>query len=311
MGKFDQRAQGCGLLVGPHDSVRRVEDLPLASIMPDPGNPRRAMDETGLKDLAGSMAARGVLQPILVTPRNRDGLHVIRIGERRFHAAKIAGRETIPAIVVAMVSPVDTLADQLVENDQRAALTPHDLATGIERLLRAGISQVEIARALGRSKQFVSLYAACADMAPWLRTAIDRMPVRLLYDLHRAARTHGDAVRAYLEATAGQDVTLARGSRFIAALRSGEVQPASNAQGSAMMADRQITTAREPGEPANGRIDLDATAGPQPPRELRMLGEVQVSVAGHRGRLVLPDQVRVKLDDGREILAPADRIVLH
>jgi len=118
-------------------------------------------------------------------------------------------------------------------------------------------------------------------------------------------------VRAYLEATAGQDVTLARGSRFIAALRSGEVQPASNAQGSAMMADRQITTAREPGEPANGRIDLDATAGPQPPRELRMLGEVQVSVAGHRGRLVLPDQVRVKLDDGREILAPADRIVLH
>src|SRR3546814_16048555 len=65
-------------------------------------------------------------------------------------------------------------------------------------MLGAGVTQAEIARALGRSKQFVSLYAACADMAPWLRAAIDQMPIRLLYDLHRAARTHGDAVRAYV-----------------------------------------------------------------------------------------------------------------
>src|SRR3546814_7193308 len=91
---------------------------------------------------------------------------------------------------MAVVNRADTLADQIVENDQRAGLTPHDLATGIERMLGAGVTQAEIARALGRSKQFVSLYAACADMAPWLRAAIDQMPIRLLYDLHRAARTH-------------------------------------------------------------------------------------------------------------------------
>src|SRR3546814_12911609 len=90
---------------------------------------------------------------------------------------------------MAVVNRADTLADQIVENDQRAGLTPHDLATGIERMLGAGVTQAEIARALGRSKQFVSLYAACADMAPWLRAAIDQMPIRLLYDLHRAART--------------------------------------------------------------------------------------------------------------------------
>src|SRR3546814_14470551 len=101
-----------------------------------------------------------------------------------------------------------TLADQIVENDQRAGLTPHDLATGIERMLGAGVTQAEIARALGRSKQFVSLYAACADMAPWLRAAIDQMPIRLLYDLHRAARTPGDAVRAYVARPGDEKLTL-------------------------------------------------------------------------------------------------------
>src|SRR3546814_7314145 len=144
--------------------------------------------------LAASIAARGVLQPIIVAPKKSAGLHVIRVGERRFRASRLAGRETIPAIVMAVVNRADTLADQIVENDQRAGLTPHDLATGIERMLGAGVTQAEIARALGRSKQFVSLYAACADMAPWLRAAIDQMPIRLLYDLHRAARTHRKSV---------------------------------------------------------------------------------------------------------------------
>src|SRR3546814_1744694 len=86
-------------------------------------------------------------------------------------------------------------------------------------MLGACGTQAEIARALGRSKQFVSLYAACADMAPWLRAAIDQMPIRLLYDLHRAARTHGDAVRAYVAGLGEESVTLAEGGRFIAGLK--------------------------------------------------------------------------------------------
>ncbi|WP_352000192.1 ParB N-terminal domain-containing protein (plasmid) [Sphingobium sp. SJ10-10] len=68
MGKFDQRAEEFGLLVGLHDSARRVEDLPLDWIIADPENPRRVFDETELKDLAASIAARGVLQPIIVAP---------------------------------------------------------------------------------------------------------------------------------------------------------------------------------------------------------------------------------------------------
>lgn len=161
MGKFDQRAEEFGLLVGLHGSARRVEDLPPDWIMADPENPRRLFDETELTDLAASIAARGVLQPITLAPKNSDGLHVIRVGERRFRALRLAGRETIPAIVMAVVNRADTLADQIVENDQRAGLTPHDLANGIERMLGAGVTQAEIPRSRPIEAVRIALCGLC------------------------------------------------------------------------------------------------------------------------------------------------------
>jgi ParB family chromosome partitioning protein len=311
MGKFDQRAEEFGLLVGLHDSARRVEDLPLDWIMADPENPRRVFDETELKDLAASIAARGVLQPIIVAPKNGDGLHVIRVGERRFRASRLAGRETIPAIVMAVVNRADTLADQIVENDQRAGLTPHDLATGIERMLGAGVTQAEIARALGRSKQFVSLYAACADMAPWLRAAIDQMPIRLLYDLHRAARTHGDAVRAYVERLGDENVTLAEGGRFIAGLKASETLPDARLRDVPALLDGQGAERAAPSRPVRAGAGLrsmfETEVSPQP----RPLDAVRVTVGGRTGRLILPERVRVAFDDGEEVEAPVAEIFME
>ncbi len=311
MGKFDQRAEEFGLLVGLHDSARRVEDLPLDRIMPDPGNPRRSFDEADLKDLAASIAARGVLQPIIVAPKNADGLHVIRVGERRFRASRLAGRETIPAIVMAVVNRADTLADQIVENDQRAGLTPHDFATGIERMLGAGVTQAEIARALGRSKQFVSLYAACADMAPWLRGAIDKMPIRLLYDLHRAARTHGDAVRAYVEGLDGQGVTLAEGSRFIAGLKASELPSEGEARGVAALPDGHGAERSVALKPVRAGVGLRSMFGPEEAVPPRPLNEVRVRLGGRAGRLALPREVCVIFDDGEKVEAPVTDIVLE
>src|SRR3546814_3172787 len=71
---------------------------------------------------------------------------------------------SIPAIVVPVGEVVQLLADQIVENDQRANLSSVELAHAIARMLKGGMNQVEIAAALGRSKQFVSLYAAYGDM---------------------------------------------------------------------------------------------------------------------------------------------------
>ena len=115
MGKFDERIEEFGLLVGNHEAARRIEDIALDRIMPDPGNPRRNFDEDALAELAASIAARGVLQPITVTPSDAQGMHRIRLGERRFRASQLAGLVTIPAIIVAEGEGVQLLADQVVE----------------------------------------------------------------------------------------------------------------------------------------------------------------------------------------------------
>src|SRR3546814_5553225 len=99
MGKFDERIEEFGLLVGAHEMARRVEDIPLERVIPDPGNPRRSFDDDALAELAASIAARGVLQPITVAPADAAGLHRIRLGERRFRASQLPGRLTIPALV--------------------------------------------------------------------------------------------------------------------------------------------------------------------------------------------------------------------
>jgi len=310
MGKFDQRAEEFGLLVGLHDSARRVEDLPLDWIMADPENPRRLLDETELKDLAASIAARGVLQPIIVAPKNDDGFHVIRVGERRFRASRLAGCETIPAIVMAVVSRADTLADQIVENDQHAGLTPHDLATGIERMLGAGVTQAEIARALGRSKQFVSLYAACADMAPWLRAAINQMPIRLLYDLHRAARAHGDAVRAYIGGLGKESVTLAEGGRFIAGLKASEALQYDVLRNLPARSKAPGTEHASRSKPDRAGADLQSMFEAVMPPLSRPLDAVRVTVGGRIGRLIFPERVRVLFDNGEEVEAPVTDIAI-
>jgi ParB family transcriptional regulator, chromosome partitioning protein len=286
MGKFDQRAEEFGMLMGAHDSARRIEDLPLDWLMPDPGNPRTHFDEAELAELAASIEARGVLQPIIVGPKNGDGKHVIRMGERRYRASLAAGKKTIPAIIEAGEGG-DTLADQIVENDQRAGLSAKELARGVERMLGEGKSQAEIATALGRSKQFVSLYAAYGEMEPYLRDAIDKAPIRVLYDLHRAARAHPLEVRAFVGGFGDKGVTLAEGSKFVAALKA----PAESAPPVAKI------------EPASAPVNATPTVAKG--RGGRAASSVQASplkvmIAGRAGRLVLPDRVRVVFDDGEE-----------
>lgn len=286
MGKFDQRAEEFGMLMGAHDSARRVEDLPLDWLMPDPGNPRTHFDEAELAELAASIEARGVLQPVIVGPKNGDGKHVIRMGERRYRASLAAGKKTIPAIIEAGEGG-DTLADQIVENDQRAGLSAKELARGVERMLGEGKSQAEIATALGRSKQFVSLYAAYGEMEPYLRDAIDKAPIRVLYDLHRAARAHPLEVRAFVGGFGDKGVTLAEGSKFVASLKA----PAENAPSPAKTepASAPVNAIPTVAKGRGGRAASSVQASP-----------LKVMFAGRAGRLVLPDRVRVVFDDGEE-----------
>ena len=294
MGKFDERIEEFGLLVGAHEAARRVEDLPLTQVIPDPGNPRRSFDDDALTELAASIAARGVLQPITVAPADADGRYRIRLGERRFRASQLAGRATIPAIIVAEGEPTHLLADQIVENDQRANLSSVELAHAIARMLKGGMSQVEIAAALGRSKQFVSLYAAYGDMASYLRDALSRAPIRLLYDLHRASRDYPAEVEAYVAGWSEQGATLAEGARFIAGLKGRAGSPGISAPPT-----RSATVPAARPEPyvAPGSVAGSAVKVPEV--------SLPVDVDGRPGRLILAARVTVLFADGsrREIAA--------
>lgn len=293
MGKFDQRAEEFGMLVGAHESARRVEELPLDWIMPDPDNPRTEFDEAELAELAASITVRGVLQPIIVGVKGADGKHLIRMGERRYRASHLAGRKTIPAIVVPSGEGDDVLADQIVENDQRAGLSASELAHAIERMLASGKSQTEIAQALGRSKQFVSLYAAFRDMAPYLREAIDTTPIRVLYDLHRAAKKHPVEVGAFVAGFGERGATLSEGTRFIASLRAStepEAGPVSPEQSASAVAATH--------GPAADKAKSVGQARPRLPPVLP--SPVKVTLGTRPARLVLPERVRIAFEDGSE-----------
>ncbi len=124
--------------------------LPIEKVAPNPKQPRKIFDRTTLEELAQSIRANGVLQPILVR-RWGDGYQIIS-GERRYQACKIAGLTQIPAVLRDM-NEQQTLLAGLIENIQREDLNPvEEAATLRQIILEFGLTHDELARRLGRSR---------------------------------------------------------------------------------------------------------------------------------------------------------------
>jgi ParB family chromosome partitioning protein len=134
--------------------VSDLKELTLDSIEPDPDQPRRTFDETELQDLSNSIKALGVIQPIVVIREGKK--YVIVAGERRWRAARMAGLETIPAVVRTMNSQ-NRLEASLIENVQRQDLNPIETATAYAKLREQFNMNVnEIADRIGKSSATVS-----------------------------------------------------------------------------------------------------------------------------------------------------------
>ena len=140
---------------GPDEtSGPSFDQLPLDRIDPNPRQPREAFDEQSLQDLAASIEAVGVLQPIVVRPTGER--YQIVMGERRVRAARSAGLERIPAIV-RTTEDDQLLRDALLENVHREDLNPLEEAAAYEQLLADfGITQDELAARLGRSRPVIA-----------------------------------------------------------------------------------------------------------------------------------------------------------
>lgn len=141
-------------------SVQQVSDslqqLPLEQLQRGRYQPRRDMNPVALQELADSIKAQGVMQPIVVRALNESGRFEIVAGERRWRAAQMAGLDTIPAIV-REINDDTAMAMALIENIQREDLNPMEQATAMHRFVEEfELTHQQIAEAVGKARATVS-----------------------------------------------------------------------------------------------------------------------------------------------------------
>ncbi|KAF1022677.1 MAG: putative chromosome-partitioning protein ParB [Paracidovorax wautersii] len=193
---------------GPVDGAPR--SLALDQMVPGAYQPRTRMDEGALYELAESIKAQGIMQPILVrrlsedqarqrradgvasaTAKSDSALYEIIAGERRFRAARIAGLKDVPVLVRAVADEA-AAAMALIENIQREDLNPLEEAHGIQRLVKEfGLTHEQAAQAVGRSRSAASNLLRLLNLAEPVQTMlmagdIDMGHARALLGLTRA-----------------------------------------------------------------------------------------------------------------------------
>ena len=151
-------------LLSPEPGSRppSVRQLPIERIDPNPDQPRLAFDPDSLKELAASIREHGVLQPILVRPKD-GGRYQLIAGERRWRASALAGATTVPGIVEE-IDDETALEIAIIENLQREDLSPLDEATMYDRMTRErGYSVRKLAQKIGKDKGYIENRLRLAD----------------------------------------------------------------------------------------------------------------------------------------------------
>jgi ParB family chromosome partitioning protein len=156
--KMKGLGRGLDALLGaepPAAAAAGPQQLPIERLQPGRYQPRTRMDGAALAELADSIRAQGVIQPILVRPVGGDRYEIIA-GERRFRAAQMAGLAEVP-VAVRDVPDEAALAMALIENIQRENLNPLEEAQGVQRLVREfEFTHEQAAAAIGRSRSATS-----------------------------------------------------------------------------------------------------------------------------------------------------------
>jgi ParB family chromosome partitioning protein len=148
-----------------------IRTIPLEKIVPNPHQPRKQFNETALSELAASIKANGLIQPILV--RSTDtGQYELIAGERSWRAANQAGLSDVPAII-RNVDPFTQAQLALIENIQREDLNPIDRATAYRFLMeQLGLTQNELAGRLGEDRSTIANFLRLLDLIPSVRDMV-------------------------------------------------------------------------------------------------------------------------------------------
>lgn len=139
-----------------------LRDLPLDCLEQGRYQPRTAFDPAALQELADSIQAQGVVQPLVVRPLAEQRWEIVA-GERRWRAAQLAGLETVPAIVRDIPDEA-VVAVALIENLQREDLNPLEAATALQRLVHEfGLTHQAVAEAVGAPALRSPTFCACSS----------------------------------------------------------------------------------------------------------------------------------------------------
>jgi ParB family chromosome partitioning protein len=174
----DRLGRGLGALLGEYlpesSSEAQVRDIPVTAIVPNPLQPRREFNPAELESLAASIAENGLLQPLLVRPAaGRTDRYELVAGERRLRAVTALEWTEVKAIV-REIEDEALLVMALVENLQREELTPLEEAEGYRSLVdRFGLTQDEIAKAVGKDRSTVANMLRLLRLPPSIRKLLD------------------------------------------------------------------------------------------------------------------------------------------
>ncbi|MDN3647341.1 ParB/RepB/Spo0J family partition protein [Reinekea marina] len=149
-----------------------LKELPIEWVQPGTYQPRRDMSTEALEELASSIRAQGVMQPVVVRPIGPQSYELIA-GERRWRASQMAELEKIPA-VIRDVSDEDAIAMALIENVQRENLNPMEEAFALQRLQKEfELTQAEVAQAIGKSRVTVTNLLRLISLEPDVRRMLE------------------------------------------------------------------------------------------------------------------------------------------
>ncbi|RDI95240.1 ParB/RepB/Spo0J family partition protein [Meiothermus sp. QL-1] len=151
-------------------SPASLTKLPLALIKPSPAQPRRSFDPVALEELAASIREKGLLQPLLVRPKG--DMYELVAGERRYRASQMAGLREVP-VIIRDIGEREALEIALIENLQREDLNPVEEAEGYKRLVEMGLTQEEVARAVGKARVTITNALRLLQLTPEILKALE------------------------------------------------------------------------------------------------------------------------------------------
>jgi ParB family chromosome partitioning protein len=171
---FDEAAAteltpGIVSLIGSRSTRAQIREVPTNRVLPNPAQPRLSYEEDSLAELADSIREHGVLQPILVRPAGSQ--FELIAGERRWRAARMAGLNAVPAIVLEYDEET-ALEVSIIENLQREDVSPLEEAAMYRKMLALGYSVRQLAAKIGKDKGYVENRLRLADAPPEIRELV-------------------------------------------------------------------------------------------------------------------------------------------